>query len=124
MRADDVRAFKRGCGSGGNGTIEPLVGSGIPAVASKRAPNERLARRSGKKREAKRVQLIEAGEKRIVLVKFFAEAEAGVEHDAVMGDAVIERVLRILAQLSLNFSNNIGGGRQVAPFLWAAARVH
>src|ERR1035438_8223319 len=48
---------------------------------------EAFAGEAGEDGEAERVELVEVGEQGVILVEDFAEAEAGVEHDGLAGDA-------------------------------------
>ena len=124
MHARDMRALQYRCHDRRQGAIETLSGRGVFISAAERAADERLARRAREHREPKLVQFVELGKERIVFIKAFAEAEAGIEHQPFASNTCLYRRVRPLAQFVFDFGHDVRRGRLRAPFLGPSAGVH
>jgi hypothetical protein len=75
---------------------------------------------------AEREKFVLMGEERVVVVVGFAEAVAGIEHDAAAVDACGEGLIQRAGEAGLHQRNDFFLGEKglCTPIGWAAASVH
>ncbi len=86
---DDGAARRDAEHVGGDGAGQALLGLGGDHLA-----DQRLARGAEQQREAEPADFAKPGQRRQILLERLAEADAGVEHDAVGADAGFRRALQ------------------------------
>src|ERR1039457_3723040 len=90
------------------------------------AGEKAFAGEAGEDGEAERVELVEVGEQGVILVEDLAEAEAGVEHDGLAGDAGSEGGAGAGFEVAEDEEEDVGGGerRRGGPLVRATAGVY
>ena len=116
----------RNIGSGGG--METGFGwrQGFFVKRSEGLGKKALSRHSGKDGQIELLELVEAGEQRVVFAEPFAEAEAGVEDDFIAQDSGGDSRFDAFNQSRENDGNNVVRceRRKIGPVLRNAAGVH
>ena len=95
VSAQDVGATKDGCCVGRSGGVEAVSHGRYVSVEERRqrwvlgegAGEKAFAGGSGEDGQVESTETVEVGEEGVIFVKYFAEAEAGIEDNLVAGDA-------------------------------------
>src|ERR1700688_1982026 len=97
---------------------------GIFSGSGQDAANKVFSRSTHQEWKPYSLQILKAGQQRVVLLEIFSEAEAGIDGDLFAPHTCQHSRLRPVAKLALDLQNNIAGRRKGSPFFWASAHVH
>jgi hypothetical protein len=82
MRSQNMHALENQGGVDGEISVQAIFDRCIFSISCEHPTEKRLARRPGQQGESQRLQLLEAAQQRIVLLKVFSKTEPRVQDDS------------------------------------------
>lgn len=111
VSSQDVRTFENQGSVDGEVAVDAIGKRRVFSVLGQHSADERFPRRSGYQGETERLQILKAGEQRIILLQLLAKTEAGIEGNPFATYAALYGRFHSLSEFALDQENNIAGRR-------------